>query len=505
MAYITGMDRNQTAIITLDQYVDENNLCRVIDAFVNNLDFIQLGFKYSQPKDTGRPPFHPADMLKLYIYGNQYRVRSSRRLEAEASRNVEVMWLMNGLTPDDKTICNFRKDNSKALKEVFRLFNKLCIKMELFGKETVAIDGSKIKANNSRRNHYTKKDTENMLSKLDKKVAQYLDELDRNDSSDDSEAHMDKDAIVAALEKLSGRKSELEVILAQIIENEGNPICTVDGDAALMKQGGGKGFDVCYNVQTSVDEENGLIVDFNATNHANDLGELSDMVVRSMEMLEVDNVNALADTGYSNGEEIAASEKAGATCYIPKAKPSHQPENENFSRDKFIYDQETNTYKCPVGNVMPQVRTRKRDGFKVYANRAACKHCSVKGKCTKSQTLREIERSPYQENIDRASQNAKENPEIYQRRMELSEHPFGVVKRVWGLGQFLCRGEEMVTGECALAFMAFNLRRAVNILGVKKLVEAISSAASSIENTLDSLGRAIFSLFETIFRVFRFV
>jgi transposase len=297
MAYITGMDRNQTAIISLNQYVDEDNICRLIDAFVNSLNFIELGFKYSQPKDTGRPPFHPADMLKLYIYGNQYRIRSSRRLEAETIRNVEVMWLMNGLTPDDKTICNFRKDNRKALKEVFRLFNKLCIKVELFGKDTVAIDGSKIKANNSRRNHYTLKDTEKMLSKLDKKVAQYLDELDSNDSSDECEARMDKDAIVAALEKLSGRKSELENILAHIIENDGKPICTIDGDAALMKQSGGKGFDVCYNVQTSVDEKNGLIVDFNATGNANDLGELSDMVVRSNEMLEVDKLNVLAENG----------------------------------------------------------------------------------------------------------------------------------------------------------------------------------------------------------------
>jgi len=258
-------------------------------------------------------------------------------------------------------------------------------------------------------------------------------------------------------------------------------------------------------VQTSVDDKNGLIVDFNVTSNANDLGELSDMVERSKEALGVEELNALADTGYSKGEEIDASEKAGATCFIPKAKPAHQPGNEEFNRENFKYDVESNTYTCPAGNTMPQVRTRERDGFKVYANRAACKECPVKGQCTKSQTLREIERSPYQENVDRADQNAKENPDLYQRRMELSEHPFGVVKRVWGLGQFLCRGNEMVTGEIALAFMSFNLRRAVNIIGAKKLVEFIKTAASSSENTFVSFKCSIIFFHESFFRVAKFV
>jgi transposase len=499
MGYISGLDRNQAAIVTLDQYVDEDNLCRVIDAFVNSLDFKELGFMYSVPKDTGRPPFDPGDMMKLYLYGNQYRIRSSRRLEAESMRNVEVMWLLNGLAPDDKTISNFRKDNRKAMKEVFKTFNRLCMALGLFGKDTVAVDGTKIKANNSRKHHYTQNDTEKMLGRLDKKVAEYLNELDRNDIEESGDPRPDREAVEAALEKIMGRKSELEAILEKIKENGGEPVCTVDEDAALMKQGGGKGFDVCYNVQTSVDDENGLVVDFNVTDHANDLGELSDMVERSKEVLGVDKINVLADTGYSKGEEIDASEEAGATCYIPKAKPSHQPKNEEFNRENFKYDAESNTYTCPTGNVMPQVRTRARDGFKVYANRAACKECPVKDQCTKSQTLREIERSPYQENVDRADRNAKENPDLYQRRMELSEHPFGVVKRIWGFGQFLCRGNEMVTGEIALAFMAFNLRRAVNILGVKKLVEAIHNAASLPENPFASLMRSIFSMFEPFF------
>jgi transposase len=496
MAYISGLDRNQAAIITLDQYVDENNLCRVIDAFVDSLDLKELGFKHSVLKDTGRPPFDPADMMKLYIYGNQYRVRSSRRLEAETLRNVEVMWLMNGLTPDDKTISNFRKDNRKALKEVFKMFNKLCLALGLFGKETIAVDGTKIKADNSRGNHYTQKDAEKMLSRLDKKVAEYLNELDCNDMAESEEPRPNKEAIEAALEKLNSKKSEFEAILAEIEENGGEPVCMIDKDAALMKRSGDKGFDVCYNVQTSLDDKNGLIVDFNVTNRGNDLCELSDMVDRSKEVLGVEKINVLADAGYSSGAEIYASEELGATCYIPKPKPSHQPKNEDFKRENFKYDAESNTYTCPAGNVMPQVRTRERDGFKVYANRVACKECPVRDQCTKSKTLREIERSPYQENVDRADQNAKESPALYQRRMELSEHPFGIVKRIWGVGQFLCRGEEMVTGEIAMVFMAFNLRRAVNILGVKKLVEAIKSGVSSSESLCASLKSSIISFTE---------
>jgi transposase len=487
----------------LDEYVDENNICRVIDAFANSLDLKGLGFKHSAPKDTGRPPFNPADMIKLYMYGNQNRIRSSRRLEIECARNVEVMWLMNGLAPDDKTICNFRKDNGKLLKKVFKTFNRLCLALGLFGAETAAVDGTKIKADNSRKRHYTKEGAEKILSKLDKKVAEYLSELDRNDSAESEEPRPNREAIEAALEKMSGRKGEIEEILEEINKNGGNPVCTTDKDAAMMKQSGGKGFDVCYNVQTSVDGKHGLIADFNATNHANDMGELSDMVERSKEALGVEKINVLADAGYSNGEEINASEEAGAACYIPKPKPSHQPDSEKFNRENFKYDAQSNTYTCPAGNEMPQVRTRERDGFKVYANRAACKGCPVKGQCTKSKTLREIERSPYQENVDRAAQNAKDNPGLYQRRMELSEHPFGVVKRIWGLGQFLCRGKEMVTGEIALAFLAFNLRRAVNILGVKKLVEAMRNAAFLLGNSFFSFASLIILPFEPLFYLAR--
>ena len=494
MRYVTGEDRHQMTMLpkSLDDYVDEDNPCRVIDAFVNCLDLKEMAFKYAVPKDSGRPPFNPGDMLKLFVYGYQNKVRSSRRLQKETLRNVEVMWLLNGLTPDDKTICNFRTDNNKALKKVFRAFNHLCIELGLFGKKVVAIDGSKIKADNSRNSRYTKDGAEKQLVRLEKQITEYLNDLERSDSAEDVEPSMEREAVEVALEKLNARKAELDEILKKIEENDGEPVCTVDEDAALMKQSGGKGFDVCYNVQTAVDEKNGLIAAFNVTDHCNDMNELHDMVERSKKALGVEEIDALADGGYSNGKEIHASESSGATCYIPKPEPSHQPKEKEFRRENFKYDKENDQYTCPAGNIMRYVRTRERDGFKVYANRAACKGCPVKDKCTKSKTLRELERNPYQEEVDRADRNAKENPDFYRRRQELSEHPFGVVKRIWGYDQFLCRGIEKVTGETSLMFMAFNLRRAISILGIEKVIEGIKGWALLHEKLRDNLFDYVF-------------
>ena len=547
MGHKRGKDRGQLTMIpfTPGDYIDEGNPCRAIDTFVDALDLVAMGFRHAATKRIGCNPYSPWDMLKLYIYGYMYRIHSSRRLEAEAKRNVEVMWLLNGLVPDDKTICNFRADNQKALREVFRMFNKMCINLGLFGCKIVAVDGTKIKANNSRKHQYTKRGAEEQLLKLDKKISVFMNEIDSNDAAEANDARIELAEVAASLESIKGmiaelssevartedgggapaasiggaaagasvkatdgeaepekattrtedgggapaasiggaaadalkkmmeRKSELESIIARIDENGGNPVCTVDGDAAMMKQGGGKGFDVCYNVQTAVDEKNGLIAHFEVTNHGNDICELSGMAAGAKEELGVDSIIVLGDKGYSNGREIAACEAAGDTCLIPKPEPSHQPEDKRCRRDQFIYDAEKDIYTCPEGNEMPHVRTRERDGFKVYANRAACNGCPSKELCTKSKTLREIERNPYQEQVDSADANAKGNKGLYDRRMELSEHPFGVVKRVWGYGQYLCRGKGKVEGETSLMFLAFNFRRALNIMGVDKLREAM--------------------------------
>jgi transposase len=496
MRYVQGEDRFQYSLtpMSLDDFINDDNICRVIDAFVDSLDLVALGFKYARPNDVGRLPFNPGDMLKLYIYGYLFKIRSSRRLQNETQRNVEVMWLLNGLSPDDKTISNFRSDNAKALKKVFRKFANLCSDLGLYGKKTVAIDGSKFKANNSRNNYHTEQSVNKQLSRIDKHITEYLNELELNDAKEGIEPSLNEDVVKQAIEMLEKLKAEKEELLARIKENGGKGISELDEDAALMKLSGGKGYDVCHNVQTSVDEEHGLIVEFRASSNANDLSELSDMVQLTLEMLDVSEINVLADAGYCSGKEVDESAELGATCLIPKPEPSHQPEDKEFHRKNFKYDEEEDCYICPAGETLLHVRDRKRDGYSVYANRKACGECPVKKQCTKSQTLREIERSPYQEAIDKAAENIIDNPGLYERRQELSEHPFGVVKEVWGYDQFLCRGRGKVEGELSLTFLAFNMRRAINILGVEKVLKAVRERSLILAKTVENLSNWVFTI-----------
>jgi len=473
MRHITGTAREQIWLEapSLDDYVGEDNLVRLIDLFVDAQDLEKMGFSHSKTKETGRPPYHPGDMAKLYIYGYLNRTRSSRRLEAETLRNVEVMWLMKNLKPDDKTICNFRKENPDGIKELYRSFNKICLQASLIGGEISSLDGTKIKADNSRKNRYTKEEAANILLRLDKKVDEYMAELDKNDAETD----FDREKVMSILNRLSERKTKFETILRKIEENGGEPVCTTDEEAKLMKQGGGKGFDVCYNVQAAVDGKHGLVVEYEVTDSCNDMNELSGMAIAAKDAMEADKLKILADTGYSNGKEISKCEESGIECYIPSAKPSRQPEDERYHRKNFPYSPETDTVTCPEGNELSYKRTRERDGNRVYANRSACLSCLCKEKCTKSKTLREIEINPYQPCVILANDRAKANPDLYKRRQELSEHPFGVVKSVWGFGQFLCRGKAKTSCETALMFLAFNLRRAINVKGVKKLMEIIQA------------------------------
>jgi hypothetical protein len=381
---------------------------------------------------------------------------------------------MKRLTPDDKTISNFRKDNAAALKKLYRSFIQLCDKLELLGKETESFDGTKMKANNSRKNHYTEKTATQAMARIEKKIDEYLAMLDENDRAEAAQSKPDREKITQAIEKLSGKKAMLTDVLRVLEETGEESVCTVDADARLMKQSGGKGFDICYNVQTVTDEKYGLVVEYEVTNRGCDQNELSGMCEKAAEVLGRTEFMALADTGFCSGADLKACDELGVTCLVPKPEPSHQSKNPAFHRNKFIFDKERNCYLCPGGYELNHVRTRKWDGYKVYANRKACLNCEKKSECTKAKTMREIERSPYQEYIDEADARVKSNRALYRRRQVLSEPPFGVVKRIWGFDQYLCRGKEKVSGETALTFLVFNLRRAANILGVSKLIEALA-------------------------------
>ena len=450
--------------VSLEEYVPEDHICRVISAFTEQLDMVALGFKYAELKSTGCPPYHPVMMLNLYIYGMLHRVRSSRRLEAETTRNVEVMWLMDGLKPDDRTICNFRKDNGKPLRKVYKAFVIMCRELGLYGGEVVATDSVKFRANNSHKNNWNKTTTEVELTRIDQQIDNYLKMLEQNDEEEASEQTVNASAVKEALEKLEQRKIKFEE-LKKKVDEEGE-VSLVDSDAKLMRSGGdGRKLDVCYNVQTVVDNKHHLIVDFDIADRSDDKGNLHTMSEKAKDILGVEKLTNLADKGYYDGEDIAACESNGITCLVAKPKPGGDIKEEGYTRDKFIYDREENDYTCPAKNKLRYMRNQKHtDGTvcRVYANYAACPVCPVKSKCTKA-AYRQILRRPHEDVLDVVNERTRENKVLYRKRQEIVEHPFGTIKAVWGYKQFLCRGEPKVETEIALTYLAYNIRRVFNI------------------------------------------
>ena len=471
--YKTGVDRKQLTLlpVSLDEYVGEDHICRVIDAFTGKIDIIGLGYKYAEYKDKGCRPYDPRKMLNLYMYGYLHRIRSSRRLRDEARRNVEVMWLMEGLTPDDKTICNFRSDNKTALKGTFREFVQMCRKLGLYGEEVEATDGTKMRADNSLDSHYNETVVKNELGRIEKKIEEYMEALEARDKEEAKEKEPGPKEIKAALEKLKERKEVYEGLKERVSE-EGE-VSTVDADARLMRSGGdGRKLDVGYNVQTVVDSKYHLIVDFEVTNNSGDAGNLYEMSERAKEALEVEELTNLADKGYYDGEEIALCETNGVRCLIAKRSSWGNAKGKEFSRDIFIYDAAEDKYICPCGNDLQYKRNGKKNRgkeYRVYANYAACRKCPRKNECTKY-THREMWRLSCQDIVDIVDERTRTNKELYCKRKEIVEHVFGTVKSVWGYKQYLCRGKPKVTAETALAYLAYNMRRTVNIFKESKLI-----------------------------------
>jgi transposase len=473
MEYISGINRNQINILpeSLDDYVGENNICRAIDAFVESLDFLTLGFKYAKLSATGRPPYNPAVLMKLFIYGLLNRIRSSRRLHAETLRNVEVMWLLNKQTPDDKTICNFRKDNAEVLPKVFRAFNKLCLKYDMFSRETISVDGTKIRANNNRRNIFTRENVNKDLAEIEKqlnlKVSVYLEELEKNDAADEASgtSKINESNVAQAIRELNAQKQELRDILTEMDRNSEDQFAENDPDSRLMVPGGdGRSFDARYNVQCAVDVKNSLIVDAVVTNDCNDMGRLKEMADRAKDVMEVDAINVLGDKGYYDGDDVATCENDNITCYVAKPRASGtNPEQLRY--DKFIYDKESDTYTCPMKQALHLSHYDKVNSVPVpvYANAKACLECAVKGLCTGKKNWREIIRKPNQDVLDEVNRRTKENPELYNKRGRTVEHPFGTIKSIWGYRNFLCKGFEMVKAETALTCLTYNFRRVFNI------------------------------------------
>ncbi len=473
--YIQGRDRHQKTSFpeTLDDYIKEDNPVRFIDAYIDQLDLQQLGFQHTILNETGRPPYNPADMLKLYVYGYLNRIRSSRSLEREAGRNLELMWLIARLQPDFKTIADFRKDNLKAIKMVCKDFAMLCKRLELFGSELVAIDGSKFRAVNSKKRNYNEKKLRRALKDIETKIDLYTQELDEEDSKELEQSKPTTEELKEKISQIKERQQKYERILEQLLTSGQSQISLTDPDSRLMPVG--QGVEVCYNVQSAVDEKYKLIVVADVTNEVTDQAQLSVMAKEAKAVLGVENLEAVADTGYYDGSEVKSCEQEGINCYIPKANTSANTKLGLFGKEQFTYNAEKDCYQCPAGKELTYRYTTIEEGREIrYYSTSACKTCPLKTQCTRNKRNRRITRWVHEEVLERMQKRMAAEPEKYRKRNMMVEHPFGTIKRWMDQGYFLMRGIEKVRAEFSLSVLAYNIKRVITILGIPAMVAAVS-------------------------------
>lgn len=476
MAYIEGYSRDQMLLLpaSVDDYVAAYNPVRFIAAFVDDLDLGELGFDRSRPKRTGRPGYDPADLLKLYLYGYLNRIRSSRCLATETARNLEVIWLLGGLRPDFRTIADFRKTNRAAFKPLFRSFVLLCRRLDLFGRELVAVDGTRLKAVNSRKRNFTRQKLAGWIKHADERIEDYLARLDLADRAEiEAEgAARRAAALEAKIARMRERRELHSAMLADLVASGESQLSLTDPDARGMATSPKVG--VGYNAQVAVDDRHKLIVEQYVTNSGSDLGFLAQTASAAREILGVEQIAAVADKGYFKGEDIAACEDVGVVPYV--ARPQRGPGiNEGyFAKSEFRYDAEEDCYICPGDQRLdPYTRSQKNGHVNVrYGNARACRDCALKPQCA-SGARRTIDRWEGEAVLERMAERLAARPEIIDRRRETVEHPFGTIKQWMNQGAFLMRGLDSVNAEFSLTALAYNLRRAINILGIPALLRAV--------------------------------
>lgn len=478
MGHIQGANRHDVILFPerLDDYLAEANPVRFLDAFVDELDLEACGFRRAVPAATGRPGYAPGDLLKLYLYGYLYRLRSSRRLEQETQRNVELLWLLKKLRPDHKTIANFRKNNLEPLRQVCRTFTLLCKKLDLFGAELVAIDGSKFRAVNSKERNFTPDKLKKLIGQIDERVDAYLKELERSDDQDErgtgGGAHAE--TLAAKIEALKQRKLLYEGFQAQLLSRGQEQLSLADPESRSMKRGKGRGTEVCYNVQTAVDSKHKLIVACEVTNDPGDRAWLSPMALQAKEVLAC-RFDAVADVGYYHGHEVKVCLEAGITPYVARPITSANKKLGLFGKDDFSYDSATDTYQCPAGARLTfRFDTVELGRHIRYYATSACTGCALKQRCTRNRGGRRITRWVDEQLLEEMEQRVRSRPEVMKRRKELVEHPFGTMKRWWDAGYFLMRGLEKVRTEFSLTVLAYNLRRVLNLVEMPQLMAALS-------------------------------
>ena len=474
--FVEGTDRGQSTLLPecLEDWICEDNPVRVIDVFVDGLDLDELRFSGVDPEATGRPSYHPSVLLKLYIYGYLNRVQSSRRLEREAGRNVEVMWLTGRLVPDHKTIADFRKDNGAAIRKVCAQFVTLCREIGLLTKASVAIDGSKFKAVNNRDKNFTRAKMEGRLAQIEASVARYLSQLDTADLQEPSEALAAKTAhLKEKLAKLATEIQRLKAIEKEMLASPDQQISMTDPDSRSMATSGRGSGVVGYNVQVAVDTEHHLIVTHEVTNTGSDRSQLANVASQAKDVLGADHLDVVADRGYFNSTEILACEQADITVTLPKPMTSGAKSDGRFGKQDFVYLPTEDVYRCPAGEKLTYRYTNEEDGktLRRYWT-TACPRCPLKSQCTKG-AERRITRWEHEHVLEAVQQRLDEKPQAMRQRRETVEHPFGTLKMRMGATHFLMKRLPKVATEMAMHVLAYNLTRVMNIIGVQPLLAAM--------------------------------
>ena len=488
MQFIQGHHRQQTYFATLEDQVSADNPVRLIDAFIDKLDLQQLGFTKTEHNSEGRPSYAPEVLLKLYLYGYLNKIRSSRKLEKESRRNIELQWLLQNLHPNYHTIADFRKLHAHALQSMFRLYVQFLDEAGLLGKTTIAVDGSKFKAVNSKKNNYSQKKIDKHQQFIKDKTEKYLaelDELDKQEQTNGKEAlEIKREKIKQGLEKLKERTIKYDSLQQQLNSTTDKQISTTDADSRsiiIVKNI----VEVAYNVQNAVDDKHNLIVQTQATN-SNDgkaLHKAATQAKHNLQLQCADTLMVLADKGYHTGAELQQCHQENMITHVAyKEQPCVKHIATEFLSESFAYDKATDSYICPAGATLTSLGTwhnKKGEAnetsyrFKTYRTNA-CKTCPLKSQCTKL-PKRIIHRSEYQEAVDINDNNIKQNPHYYKRRQAIVEHPFGTIKRHFGFTHTLLKGLQKVNGEMNLIMFCYNFLRTKNIMGFDKMLAAIKN------------------------------
>ena len=501
MQHITGIPRNQMTFGSLEDNIATDNPIRFIDAFVENIALKALGFEVQTLKTEGRPSFNTKIFLKLYLYGYLNGLRSSRKLEKECLRNLEMQWLLCGLAPNYHSIADFRKQNPTGLKSLFKLFVSFLKDADLVAGEIIAIDGTKSRAHNSKKANFSQKKIDKHLAYIEEKTQQYLEQIEQNDTQ---ENNTNINNIQAKIERLKTNKINYE-LLAEKLKASGEPqISTTDQDArALLVQG--VVVEVSYNIQAAVDHKHNLVVATHTINR-NDRNALAAIALEAKENLEVESFTVLVDKGYHNGRELAQCKEANITTIVAHPEPGISNENgttKEYLVANFTYNKEADTYICPANQHLKTTgkwhkKTRERDSYQFKKYRTpACKECPVKSLCTSRKGGREIDRSQYADAVEENNKRYQENAQLYRKRQEINEHIFGTIKRQWGYNHTNLTGLEKVNGEHNLIMLVYNIKRSINILGVADLIAKLKNWKSPYK------AKVLFYLNWTCLKLFR--